>query len=269
MAERDFCYGDEAQVIVALVDHNLHLLKDAFHTDRPGALDSMTAIYEEGDDLRVDAFVPQDAATDIAEAMRITEVTMDVADLLGESTTATWHLLASRVRECLPEPAERDDTWDIHPEQARQKAVDAFLRTKAVKDFIADDGPEPDVVRFLARVFVDYAIDYGRGWPEAWSPIAVEMFLVDWAPRKVLWQDDDSTWVPGVLRLFVEWALKRTGVAARFRRETVAAVDQYAGDFTFGVLGGVERSPATAFAEKLVAAGVDLTDPEAMNRVRG
>lgn len=91
------------------------------------------------------------------------------------------------------------------------------------------------------------------------------MFLVDYATRKVVWQDDDASWVPPTLRVFVDWALNRKGVPAELRRQTQAAVDRFSGDFTFGVLGGAQPSLGKAFVENLMAQGVDFNDPAALD----
>ena len=93
----------------------------------------------------------------------------------------------------------------------------------------------------------------------------MELFLVDWAPRKVVWQPDDLPWVVPTLKVFVEWAQKRRGVVVRGRRETQAAIDRFSGDFVYGVLGGAEPSLGRSFVEGMLAAGVDLSDKAGMD----
>ncbi|MEZ5184946.1 MAG: hypothetical protein R2720_04305 [Candidatus Nanopelagicales bacterium] len=253
-------------VVIAMVDHNLHLLKDAFVLEGVG-LEQLGEIYAEEPDLYVHS-EPDLAwmAGAITRAMDLTDMTLDVVDMLGEQTADTWYLLRDRVRRCLPEPAPAPEP---HPQNERDKDRRAFLRAKVTKDFLATeiDGQLPDLqtVDLLSQLFIDYACDYGRGHPDAWSPIAVELFLVDFAPRKVVWQADDIPWVVPTLKVFVEWAQKRRYLVVRGRRETQAAIDQFSGDFVFRALGGAEPSPARGFMEDMLAAGVDPTDKAAMD----
>ncbi|MFN8126959.1 MAG: hypothetical protein U0R64_10690 [Candidatus Nanopelagicales bacterium] len=254
-------------VIVALVDHNLHLLKDAFPVIEDGGFADVRALIRQAEDLRVDDLDPQDAADQIGEAIRITDMTMDVNDILGEYTDVTWHLLKSRVATCLPAPGELEEPWDAWPDAARTKEVRAFVRSAAARRlFEGPDAPPADVVRHLATMFVNYACDYGRGSPTSWSPIAVELFLSDWAPRKVVWEDEDLPWVAPTLAVFVEWALKRDGVPVRYRRDTVAAVAQWASEFERHAAAGDRLGPAAQMVAAMQAQGVDLSDPAAIQR---
>jgi hypothetical protein len=265
-----FGYRDAGRVIgrhivIAMVDHNLHLLKDAFILEGVG-LEQLQELYAEEPDLWVNS-EPELAwmAGDITRAMDITDMTLDVVDMLGEQTAETWYLLRDRVRRCLPQPTPAPDPY---PADERDKDRKWFMRAKVTKDFLATeiDGqlPDPTTVDYLAQLFIDYACDYGRGWPEEWSPTAVELFLVDWAPRKVVWEPDTIPWVVPTLKVFVEWAQKRRAIVVRGRRETQDAIDRFAGDFVYGVLGGAAPSLGRSFVEGVLAAGVDLSDKAAM-----
>ncbi|MFN8184574.1 MAG: hypothetical protein U0R23_09145 [Candidatus Nanopelagicales bacterium] len=265
-----FGYHDRGRVVgrhilVAMVDHNLRLLKDAFLVEDM-SLEQFADFYRTEPDLYVDP-EPDLAwmAGDIIRAMDITDMTLDVVDMLGEATADTWYLLRSRIRRCLPPPApDRED----YPTADRQKDLRAFMRAKITTDFLATavDGSLPDreTVAYLAQLFIDYACDRGRGAPTEWSPTAVELFLVDFAPRKVVWEAEDIPWVVPTLKVFVEWAQKRRQIVVRGRRETQAAIDRFGGDFVYGALGGAEPSFARGLVEGMIAAGVDLNDEAAI-----
>jgi hypothetical protein len=265
-----FGYRDGARVVghhivIAMVDHNLHLLKDAFIVEEMG-LEQLAAVYGDDPDLHVNS-EPDLArmAGDITRAMDVTDVTLDVVDMLGDQTADTWYLLRSRVRRCLPQPAPEPEPY---PAPERDKDLRAFMRAKVTEEFLETevDGQLPDreTVAYLAEVFTDYACDVGRGAPTEWSPTAAELFLVDFAPRKVVWHTEDVPWVVPTLKVFVEWAQKRRGVVVRGRRATQAAIDRFGGDFVYGALGGAQPSFARDFVEGMIAAGVDVSDQEAI-----
>ncbi|MBK6764161.1 MAG: hypothetical protein IPG68_13180 [Micrococcales bacterium] len=220
-------------IIIAMVDHNLHLMKDAFIVEGP-TFEQLTAVFNSDPDLYV-LPVPDLAyvAGAITRAMDSTDLTVDVGELLGEETASTWYLLRSRVRRCLPAPR---DAPKPHPAAERDKDRRAFLRAKVTKDFLATEVegqlPDPQMVDLLAQLFIDFACDL-RGRPEVWSPTTVEMFLCDFAPS-VVWQADHIAWVAPTLRVFVEWAQKRRPVVIRGRHATQEAIDQFAGDFIHG-----------------------------------
>ncbi len=252
-------------LVIALVDHNLHLLKDAFIVEGV-SLEQLAEVYRDEPDLVVHGETGLDwMAGDITRAMDITDMTLDVVDMLGERTADTWYLLRSRLRRCLPEPAPAPEPYSDHE---RDKALRAFMRAKITEEFLETevDGQLPDreTVSFIAQLLIDHACDYGRGAPTEWSPTAVELFLVDWAPRKVIWEPDDIPWVVPTMKVFVEWAQKRRGIVVRGRRQTQAAIDRFGGDFVYGALGGAEPSLARGFVEGMLAAGVDLSDQAAI-----
>jgi hypothetical protein len=265
-----FGYRQDGQVVghhlvIALVDHNLHLLKDAFIVEGV-SLEQLAEVYRDEPDLVVHGETGLDwMAGDITRAMDITDMTLDVVDMLGERTADTWYLLRSRLRRCLPEPAPAPEPYSDHE---RDKALRAFMRAKITEEFLETevDGQLPDreTVSFIAQLLIDHACDYGRGAPTEWSPTAVELFLVDWAPRKVIWEPDDIPWVVPTMKVFVEWAQKRRGIVVRGRRQTQAAIDRFGGDFVYGALGGAEPSLARGFVEGMLAAGVDLSDQAAI-----
>lgn len=61
------------------------------------------------------------------------------------------------------------------------------------------------VARDLARYFVDYKADFADGDPLRWSPIAVELCLLDWFPRKITMDRTTRRRVPDALRRWVRF----------------------------------------------------------------
>ena len=258
----------EPHVLVVLVDYNLHLVKDMFVRVGPGILELLAALGDEDDGTTLAEMDPQTAADDIWHHLGITDRT--IGEPFGEESAETRYFAAARLA-ALPPP--RPDAIDV-PEVAeaeRDRIVAAFMNTVAVKDLLSGEGipdapPDRDSVRFIARVAIDYACDYGAGDPLRWSPTAVELFLTDWAPRKVNWEAEDVLWVPEVLDALVAYSGKRTRLSRRWIEETRAAVDEYGGDFLALELEGTSKGPAAQIVASMLADGVDLTDELAVQR---
>ena len=256
--------------LVVLVDHNLHLVKDMFA--RPGDIVRYFRDSVASDPSLIGTPLdPQTAATQIAEHLRITDMTL--GETFGEESAEVRLLVGARLRAALPPPLEEPhpDPWDVWPQRKRRSLVTAFLRTQPVAQLLeAGSGvegeapPSRDTVRLIADLLVDYAIDYGAGDPLRWSPIAAELFLTDWAPRKVVWDAEDVPWVAEVLDLFVVYAGRRKRLPHRWVEMTQDAVAEYAADFTLAVLDGGRRGPAAQIIEQMLLDGVDPTDPVQM-----
>jgi hypothetical protein len=142
------------------------------------------------------------------------------------------------------------------PEEERAEIVDAFVASREAAGLqeAAD----------LVRLFVDYACDYGAGDPLRWSPIAVEILLADWLPRKAILEPDEVDVLPEVLRRFVRHAARRKGIADDVFAETLETVDRFAPDFAAGMADDDRAGPANELGLALRAAGVDLADEAAI-----
>lgn len=117
----------------------------------------------------------------------------------------------------------------------------------------------------LARWFVDYACDYGAGDPLRWSPLAVELLLADWLPRKAILDQAEVEALPEVLRRFVRHAGRHKGLVDDLVAETLEAVDRFAPDFAAGMADEEAAGPAKQLCLEMRAAGVDLTDEAAVD----
>lgn len=72
--------------------------------------------------------------------------------------------------------------------------------------------------------------------------------------------------VPDVLRDWVAYAGRRRGVPAEPLSEAVAAVEEFGAEMLDVVNDPEAWGPAKTFAVAALDAGVDLTDPDAVNR---
>jgi hypothetical protein len=76
---------------------------------------------------------------------------------------------------------------------------------------------------------------FGNGWaggdPLRWSPVNVEILMVDWFPRKIVGDTSYLAKLPTVLRAFIRFCHDRPGIDAALTDETVAAVDHWEPEF--------------------------------------
>ncbi len=256
----------EAHVLIVLVDYNLHLIKDMFIRVDPGIFEFLDDLRAEDDGSEISPLDPQSASDDMWRHLAITDRT--IGEVFGEESAETRYVLESRLERLPPARTDVDAVPEVSAVE-RDRVVAAFMKTAAVKRLLSGHGlddapPERDTVRYIARLATDYACDYGVGDPLRWSPIAVELFLTDWAPRKVNWEAEDIPWVSEVLDALVAYCGKRTGLATRWIDETRNAVDEYGGDFLMLELEGSSKGPAAQLVASMLADGVDLTDERAV-----
>jgi hypothetical protein len=72
---------------------------------------------------------------------------------------------------------------------------------------------------------------YGGCDPPRWSPVSVEIFLVDWVPRKIVAPACDLAPMPDVLRAFIRFAHAERGIRPTLTDETLAAVTEYGPEY--------------------------------------
>jgi len=115
----------------------------------------------------------------------------------------------------------------------------------------------------IADTCVDYGLAYGYD-PLRWSPIAVELFMLSYLPRKVSLDTGQVRAFPAVLREWVRFVLEKKGLAEQWIGETEKAVDAHAAEFRRLATDPSNFGPAKAIGQAMTAAGVDLSDPAAV-----
>lgn len=238
----------------AFVDHNMGtLVKDAFVI--PEAGEALVAEYADAQPEH-SSTQPLDPATARA---RITEAILQGERTIPPPETDTWpacrpmlEWVAGHLREG-GTGYERPE-W---PEADRQRLLDEFMASAHAS--VGD--ATPGQVRELADPLVWFACDYGPGDPLRWSPVSVEIVLVDWYPRKVLWLTEaDAALVPDVLAGFVRFAHDRLAIPPGLTAETVDAVESWRAVF-LEAAGDPDRGPgANALRLARIAAGLDPDD---------
>ena len=199
------------------VDNNVGgLVKDAFLIAQPVSVvtDKMREIGDPDTTLEpVDA---ADARAVMEEAIRIGEITFPPFE------TDTWPMCRPFVRWLV---ARMPAGGAVH----REEWSDA-QQAKLVHEFLASpygapyDDPDH---RALLDDLVWFGVSQGTGDPLRWSPVNVEIILVDWYPRKIVAEVDLLARLPRLLRDFIRFSHQRRGLRRDLTEETLAAVDRW------------------------------------------
>ena len=252
--------GVETHTIGIYIDHNMGgLVKDVFLAGPLSEIRSQMvrkAPNHVGLEIR---------DLDLAEARARAEAGFYMLDHtwdppVNEDVQPLRALIEARLR-LLPEGFELpDDYVEITP-QERDALLEAFLSSAQGRRWRGDDDAEE-----IARLAIDFGAGYNHGGPLRWSPVVVELFMTGWLARKVSGEPAFFQRVPDVLRDWVKYAGRRRRVPAAPLREAVAAVGYYVEEMLDAVDDPQAWGPAKTFASAALAAGVDLTDSEEVER---
>jgi hypothetical protein len=232
--------GGHELTLVVYIDHNMGtLVKDAFVVPEPVAavVTLMRNRMNDPDTLFRD-LEPADARARVTEAVDLAAVSFPPIE------TDTWPACRPLVEwACRMLPAggvgyERPD-WD-----------DGLLSELADRFFASPEGARLDSVehRELFESVLWFGMSSGPGDPLRWSPTAVEIFLADWLPRKVLADEAFLALAPDLLRAYIRFCHAERGVPPHLTDETLAAVDEYEPDLLAGLRADPPASAAALLA---------------------
>jgi hypothetical protein len=257
--------GGPEHAVVALVDHNIGIIKDVFvGSPADGILAHVRQLCGD-DDLTW--FREEDPSRLRGEVARHLTVTDGLSDLPAEGSLATDRALAGARLSLLPPPplAPVDD----------RPALAADERTALVREFLAapeavraglDRVGEPDLasLNFCLGLVLDHAATMPDGDPLRWSPAVAGLFLLDWVHRRAVLDLDDAAMLPRVVRAWAGFAARRRGLPQPAAMQIDAAIDGLVPEFVRLYTTGERRSPATAAVAQLLADGVDPDDADAL-----
>ena len=205
------------------VDHNLGtVVKDALVSPGPLAelADMMRATVDDPDTVLTD-LPPADARARIGEAIELSRITFPPIE------TDTWPACRPLV-EWMIGLLPAGGTGYVRPEwpdEAKQAVADRFFASPFAAGL--DDADS----RSLLESLLWFGTDYGPGDPLRWSPVAVEILLADWIPRKIVADVPHLDRAPDLLRAFVRFCHAECGIRAELTAETLAAVDELEADY--------------------------------------
>lgn len=214
--------GGHVLTAVVRVDHNAGgIVRDGFVVDRPADAIA-TIVAEKGPPPDGPAPAATWADVDPAEARaRITAAIDRGAMTIPRTETDAWpasrplvEWMCRRAPDTAPPPEPRE--WSDEEQQA---IADRFLTSPLAQGLDAD---APDLVDSLLW----FGCGYGPGDPLRWSPTSVEIFLLDWVPRKILQDPAVLAKMPAVLRAFVAFAHAESGVRPALTETTLATVGE-------------------------------------------
>ena len=239
--------GSELSIAV-YIDHNLGtLVKDAFVA--PGALPELLELMQretDDPDVTLAELDPADARMRITEAIELGVITVPPVE------TDTWPACRPLVEWAvglLPAGGRG---------YARPEWSSADRRALAERVLASPFGAgltHPDH-RGLLDEILWFGTDYGPGDPLRWSPVAVEILLADWLPRKIVADFTYLAKAPDVLRALVRFSHAERGIRKELTDETLDAVDALEPEYQATI-----RSPRLQGPEALLAA-VGALDPE-------
>lgn len=244
--------------MVVYIDHNLATVaKDGFPA--PVSFDELLR------QLRQGARRPGHPAltfTDIPLAdarARITEAIDRGAMIVPPLETDTWpdsRPLAEWLARLLPEGG----TGYVRPQWSEaelRELADRFFGSRFGRGLDDSDHRE------LLEQFLWFGTDYGPGDPLRWSPVAVDILLADWIPRKIIADPQFLAPAPELLRAFIRFCHDERGISPALTRETLAAVDENEPAFQLalrpdrrdprGMLAAARGDPFSAFHRRMLA----------------
>jgi len=246
--------GRPPHTLMALYDENLGaIIKDGLAAYSMADPSEHRRRAEAEPGARVEDAEPGRMAARVVEAITSGDLYLD--NDWTEDFKHTRALLLSRMRtlpvEPLPEPAEPLG------EEARAALTDEFLSSPFA--------PVAEEAALIVARCLDARCDYGDGDPIRWSPIVVELFMLDFLPRKAILNTAEIRAVPDVLRAWVRFALTKRGLDERWIVETEEAVTRFAPEFRRAVTDQRSFGPAKAMANAMLSDGIDLMDQDAVD----
>jgi uncharacterized protein DUF6398 len=210
--------GHELTMVI-YIDHNLGtVVKDAFPV--PGPVSDVESRLREaaGDpDITFRAIGLADARARIAEAIDVGAITFPPFE------TETWP--ASRpLTQWLLRLMPGGGTGYVRPawsEAAKKKLAKRFFASQFGAPL---DDPDH---RDLLDQFLWFGTGYGPGDPMRWSPVAVEILLADWIPRKIVADVAYLSKAPGLLRAFIRFCHAERKIRPELTSQTLTAVGKH------------------------------------------
>lgn len=208
---------EETHALVTLLDYNLGgMAKDAWCTSKVATL--VGHCRKEAADnplMRFDSLPPARARAMLTAALRETDATDDPPVSKG---FPAYHAFLRTRLDALPDGDKLPQPPSFTADQRAALAVE-FLASPE-----AENLSDSNAAGRCADIIVDYGCNGDLGRPLRVSPIKVELFLLDWLPRKVMLRSEDREAMPHVLTAWVRWAGRKSGLPQVGISETLDAV---------------------------------------------
>ncbi|MDG4762924.1 hypothetical protein O7632_02160 [Solwaraspora sp. WMMD406] len=263
----DAVVGGPEHAVVALVDHNIGIAKDVFVGGPAERILGQVRQMCANDELTW--FREEDPGTLRGEVTRHLAITDGLGQLPSEGSLATDRALVGVRLAILPQPATTVSEPAVEPLPAEERTVlvREFLASPEAARFGLDPASATDLasLHFCLSLVLDHSASLLDPDPMRWSPAVAGMFLLDWVHRRAVLDIDDAAMLPGVVRGWAAYAGRRRGLPTAAIEQTDTAIDEMVPEFVRLYTTGERRSPATAAVAQLLADGVDVNDPQALD----
>src|SRR5260221_367343 len=138
----------------------------------------------------------------------------------------------------------------------RKKLADRFFGS--VFGTPLDDAGHRD----LLEQFLWFGTDYGPGDPLRWSPVAVEILLADWIPRKIVADASYLSKAPELLRAFIRFCHAEGKIRPELTGQTLAAVDEHELEYQRVICSPRPQGPMALLAQLGVLGDEEPPDDE-------
>ncbi len=130
---------------------------------------------------------------------------------------------------------------------------------------VPPEGEAADLIEHLAEQILTFSSDYVRGTALRFSPAMVQIFCLDWAPRKIALDADGFSLLPDVLAAWIRFVGRRRGIPEEAIADAVEAVYDFADEMMDLSQDTEEWGPAKTISLALQQRGIDPTDRAAMD----
>jgi hypothetical protein len=259
-----FAYEDQAtggaeHAVVALVDHNIGIVKDLFVGQPAGRFLDEVRRATADDELVWLSEV--DPATLRAQVSHYLEVTDGLSSLPEKGSLATDRALVGARLARLPADGA-PVPLPVAPDPAG--LTSSFLDSPQARELDRSHPDREATLRYAVRLILEFAQDAPDADPLRWSPAVAGLFLLDWVHRRAVLDDDDVATLPGVLRAWAAWAAARRELPAAAAAATDEAIQLMTPEFVRLHGTGERRGRAVDAMARLLADGVDPDDDAAL-----
>lgn len=251
--------GGTDHAVVALIDHNIGVVKDLFVGQPAGRILGEVKKAVENDQLVWMSKV--DAGTLRSQVSFYLDVTDEVSALPEDGALATDRMLVgSRLAKLPAGPPVARTTSISDPAALAQSFVDSSYARSLDRST-----PEAEAAtEYAIRLILDFVQDAPDADPLRWSPAVAGLFLLDWVHRRAVLDEDDLAALPAVVRAWAAWAAEQRGLPEVAAAATDEAIETMVPELKRLHSTGERRSSAASAMARLLADGVDPADEAAL-----
>lgn len=241
---------------IVYVDHNMGgVVKDAFVV--PETIGRIVELYPQLAEDEYGSQTQLDPAEARARVQKATDKWCRTVPPIESDSWPSCRPLVQRLIDSLPDGYELPE-WEPMSADVERELTEAFLASPFAEDLEKDAGLE-----LLVEALLWYGSGYGNCDPLKWSPVRVEILLVDWAPRKLVLHASDAARLPDVLPAFIRFAHDRGGIPEALTTEAIDSIEPWREAYAAAVAAHADDEPsahAVRLARALLAEDDDLVD---------